>query len=200
MPFSAALTAAVRLILAPHALQDLMRIEQTLWCERGPQAAPVFTFLLDGLQSLPAQPAAPDTSLILNRDLVRGSTATAFEYGGDGFPGGTSLRFTLAVVRDLDGESWDPLTETEGVTALSHLTTSTGAHALTAGGAMASAGAPSDQLPRILVRVRALTSRRLPLLQSTALVGPAGADEEALRADLVAATRALAGDGFLTLR
>ena len=34
----------------------------------------------------------------------------------------------------------------------------------------------------------------------TALVGPAGADEEALRADLVAATRALAGDGFLTLR
>ena len=56
MPFSAALTAAVRLILAPHALQDLMRIEQTLWCERGPQAAPVFTFLLDGLQSLSAQP------------------------------------------------------------------------------------------------------------------------------------------------
>ena len=118
----------------------------------------------------------PDTSLVLNQDLVRGSTATAFEYGGDGFPGGTSLRFTLAVVRDLDGESWDPLTETEGVTALSHLTTSTGAHALTAGGAMASAGAPSDQLPRILVRVRALTSRRLPLLQSTALVGPAGDD------------------------
>jgi len=54
MPLSAALTAAVRLILAPHALQDLMRIEQTLWCERGPQAAPVFTFLLDGLQSLSA--------------------------------------------------------------------------------------------------------------------------------------------------
>ena len=34
----------------------------------------------------------------------------------------------------------------------------------------------------------------------TGLTGPAGAEAEALRADLVAATRALAGDGFLTLR
>lgn len=127
----------------------------------------------------PDQPATvPDTSLTLNQDLVRGSTATAFEYGGTGFPEGASLRFTLAVVRDLDGQSWDPLTETEGVTALSRLTTPTGAHALTAGGALAAAGAPvpSDQLPRVLVRVRGLAGRRLPLLQSTALVGPAGDD------------------------
>lgn len=48
--------AAVRLILAPHAMQDLMRIEQTLWRERGLQATPVFNFLLDGLQSLITQP------------------------------------------------------------------------------------------------------------------------------------------------
>ena len=33
-----------------------------------------------------------------------------------------------------------------------------------------------------------------------ALTGLTGAGAEALRADLVAATRALAGDGFLTLR
>ena len=58
MPSSAAAgpAAAVKLILAPHALQDLMRIEQALWRERGPQAAPVFAFLLDGLQSLAGQP------------------------------------------------------------------------------------------------------------------------------------------------
>lgn len=57
MPSSAAgPAAAVKLILAPHALQDLMRIEQALWRERGPQAAPVFAFLLDGLQSLAGQP------------------------------------------------------------------------------------------------------------------------------------------------
>ncbi len=37
-------------------MQDLMRIEQTLWRERGLQATPVFNFLLDGLQSLITQP------------------------------------------------------------------------------------------------------------------------------------------------
>ena len=142
--------------------------------------------LPDRLRQPPGRPAAdtPDTSLALNRDLVRGSAATAFDYDDTGFPENTSLRFTLAVVRDLDGSDWEPLATTEGVTALSDPPTSSGPNALTAGGAVkAAAGADApdsadsadsaashESLPRVRVHVRALSSRRLPLLQATARV------------------------------
>ncbi len=141
--------------------------------------------LPDRLRQPPGRPAAdtPDTSLALNRDLVRGSAATAFDYDDTGFPENTSLRFTLAVVRDLDGSDWEPLATTEGVTALSDPPTSSGPNALTAGGAVkAAAGVDADapdsadsaasheSLPRVRVHVRALSSRRLPLLQATARV------------------------------
>lgn len=139
--------------------------------------------LPDRLRQPPGRPAAdtPDTSLALNRDLVRGSAATAFDYDDTGFPENTSLRFTLAVVRDLDGSDWEPLATTEGVTTLSDPPTSSGPNALTAGGAVkAAAGADApdsadsaashESLPRVRVHVRALSSRRLPLLQATARV------------------------------
>ena len=150
--------------------------------------------LPDRLRQPPGRSAAdtPDTSLALNRDLVRGSAATAFDYDDIGFPGNASLRFTLAVVRDLDGSDWQPLATTEGVTALSDPMTSSGPNALTAGGAVkAAAGADADapdgadsaasyeSLPQVRVHVRALSSRRLPLLQATARVESASAAEGA---------------------
>ena len=150
--------------------------------------------LPDRLRQPPGRSAAdtPDTSLALNRDLVRGSAATAFDYDDTGFPENASLRFTLAVVRDLDGSDWQPLATTEGVTALSDPMTSSGPNALTAGGAVkAAAGADADapdgadsaasyeSLPQVRVHVRALSSRRLPLLQATARVESASAAEGA---------------------
>ncbi len=135
---------------------------------------------------VPGRPATvPETTLTLNRDLVRGSSATAFEHSDAGFPEGASLRLTLAVVRDLDGPSWSPLAEAEGLAPLSDPASPAGTGALTAGGAVAADGTAADvedpasyeRLPRVRVRVRDLSGRRLPLLQSTALVAMDGADD-----------------------
>lgn len=135
---------------------------------------------------VPGRPATvPETTLTLNRDLVRGSSATAFEHSDAGFPEGASLRLTLAVVRDLDGPSWSPLAEAEGLAPLSDPASPAGTGALTAGGAVAADGTAADvedpasyeRLPRVRVRVRDLSGRRLPLLQSTALVTVDGADD-----------------------
>ncbi|MDU0347620.1 transglutaminaseTgpA domain-containing protein, partial [Actinomyces sp. MRS3W] len=73
--------------------------------------------------------SVPDTTLRLGENLVRGTARTAFEYTADGVAPGTSLRFTLGVIRDLDGEAWEPLAEPVGADT-GTLTPDTGADTL----------------------------------------------------------------------
>lgn len=138
-----------------------------------------------------ADVTVPDTTLTLGQDLVRGSAATAFEYSTEAVPEGASLRFTLAVIRDLDGEVWEPLDD-PGPTGADSLVAPTGSDTLTAGAALAAAGVQVAEvrsgdadLPRIHISIRNLASSRLPLAQSTALVtAEDGEDTAAGRAAL----------------
>ncbi|WP_161924903.1 transglutaminase domain-containing protein [Actinomyces sp. 432] len=119
--------------------------------------------------------SVPDTTLTLDQDLVRGSAATVFEYTSD-VPTGTSLRFPLAVIRDLDGDAWEPL-EDPGPASAGSLVAPVGGGALTAGGALVAAGVSAAEvrsggadLPETHIGIQNLASARLPLAQSTALI------------------------------
>ncbi|WP_194785515.1 transglutaminase family protein [Actinomyces haliotis] len=114
-----------------------------------------------------------DPTLTLGHDLVSGDDRTVLRYTDetDGAPARRSLRLTLAVIRDLDGTTWQPL-DTTGGTSADSLQDPAGDGALTAGGALAAAGAdPTGAgLERLRVTDVALASDRLPGLQSTVLV------------------------------
>ncbi|WP_176765813.1 transglutaminaseTgpA domain-containing protein [Actinomyces ruminicola] len=120
--------------------------------------------------------SVPETTLALGKDLVRGSKATVFEYTTEGVPPGADLRFTLAVIRDLDGEVWEPLDE-PGTTGVNSLAEPAGVGALTASGAVVAAGLTESDvrigaadLQQIHIRIRNLSSTRLPVAQSTVMI------------------------------
>jgi len=120
--------------------------------------------------------SVPETTLALGKDLVRGSQATVFEYTTEGVPPGADLRFTLAVIRDLDGEVWEPLDE-PGTTGVNSLAEPAGVGALTAGGAVVAAGLTESDLrigaadlQQIHIRIQNLSSTRLPVAQSTVMI------------------------------
>ncbi len=169
-----ALAVGLAGLVMPHAPAGQMRAWSWNVSGVGPAAVPV-----------------PDTTLTLGQDLVRGSAATAFEYTAESVPAGTAMRFTLAVIRDLDGEVWEPLAQ-PGPGSADTLLAPVGDATLTAGGAVVTAGVTSDDviagaadLTRIRIRIRELSSPRLPLPQATVLV----AAEEG---------RDTSGDGSLT--
>ena len=125
--------------------------------------------------------SVPETSLTLGSDLVHGS-GTAFSYQAEGSEGGESLRFTLAVVRDLDGSTWDPISIPDNARTVSEPPTGLDGAALTpisaleASGGQAGSGADVPGLRAVVMRVDDLVTDRLPTLQSTLVVD--SADDE----------------------
>ena len=114
-----------------------------------------------------------DPTITLGHDLVSGDDRTVLRYTDetDGAPARRSLRLTLAVIRDLDGTTWQPLDATNG-TSVDALQSADGDGALTAGGALSAAGTDpaGSGLERLRITDVALATDRLPTLQSTALV------------------------------
>ena len=125
--------------------------------------------------------SVPETSLTLGSDLVHGS-GTAFSYQAEGSEGGESLRFTLAVVRDLDGSTWEPISVPDNARTISEPPTGLDGAALTpisaleASGGQAGSGADVPGLRAVVMRVDDLVTDRLPTLQSTLVVD--SADDE----------------------
>lgn len=124
--------------------------------------------------------SAPETSLTLGSDLVH-STGTAFSYQAEGSEGGESLRFTLAVVRDLDGATWDPISLPDNSRTVAEPPTGLDDAALTpisaleaAGGEAVGSGADVPGLRAVVMRVDDLVTDRAPLLQSTLVVDSVG--------------------------
>ena len=124
--------------------------------------------------SQPGGASAPEVSLTLNQDLVRGSSAPVLQYSG--LESGTSVRLTLAVIADLGGDTWTPLDDARRDAAVDEPQpgTGAGAGALTPGGALHAAGAGAADmekgLPVVEVRVTGMRSHWLPVLQSTLTV------------------------------
>ena len=124
--------------------------------------------------SQPGGASAPEVSLTLNQDLVRGSSAPVLQYSG--LESGTSVRLTLAVIADLGGDTWTPLDDARRDAAVDEPQPGTGAGAgvLTPGGALHAAGAGAADmekgLPVVEVRVTGMRSHWLPVLQSTLTV------------------------------
>ncbi|SHE25411.1 transglutaminaseTgpA domain-containing protein [Actinomyces glycerinitolerans] len=174
---AAALTRAAGRLAGTAAVTFLATALATGALSRAP-AVPTRTWSWNVSGTGPAAVSVPDTTLNLGEDLVRGSAATAFEYSAEGVAPGTGLRFTLAVIRDLDGREWEPLDD-PGPTRADGLVGRIGSGALTAGGAVAAAGlsgtdvrSGAADLQRIHLRVLNLSSPRLPLPQSTVLIAP----------------------------
>ncbi|WP_366180979.1 transglutaminase-like domain-containing protein [Actinomyces timonensis] len=124
--------------------------------------------------------SVPETSLTLGSDLVH-STGTAFSYQAEGSEGGESLRFTLAVVRDLDGGTWDPISVPDNARTVSEPPTGLDGAALTpvsvleaSGGQAAGSGVDVPGLRGVVIRVDDLVTDRLPALQSTLVVDAVG--------------------------
>ena len=148
-------TAALALILAIGVLGRALPVPALPW-------------------SQPGGASAPEVSLTLNQDLVRGSSAPVLQYSG--LESGTSVRLTLAVIADLGGDTWTPLDDARRDAAVDEPQpgTGAGAGALTPGGALHAAGAGAADmekgLPVVEVRVTGMRSHWLPVLQSTLTV------------------------------
>ena len=146
-------TAALALILAIGVLGRALPVPALPW-------------------SQPGGASAPEVSLTLNQDLVRGSSAPVLQYSG--LESGTSVRLTLAVIADLGGDTWTPLDDARRDAAVDEPQPGTGAGALTPGGALHAAGAGAADmekgLPVVEVRVTGMRSHWLPVLQSTLTV------------------------------
>lgn len=143
-------TAALALILAVGVLGRALPVPILPW-------------------SQPGGAAAPEVRLTLNQDLVRGSSAPVLQYSG--LESGTSVRLTLAVIADLNGDTWTPLDDARRDAAVDEPQPGSGAGALTPGGALRAAdGGAADiekSLPAVEVRVTGMRSHWLPVLQST---------------------------------
>ncbi|AMD87328.1 hypothetical protein AXF14_06700 [Actinomyces radicidentis] len=115
-----------------------------------------------------------DPTITLGHDLVSGDDRTVLRYTDetDGAPAHRSLRLTLAVIRDLDGTTWQPLDATVPASSVDTLEDADGDGALTAGGAVTASGSDPSAvgLERLRITDVALATDRLPTLQSTALV------------------------------
>ena len=146
-------TAALALILAVGVLGRALPVPALPW-------------------SQPGGASAPEVSLTLNQDLVRGSSAPVLQYSG--LESGTSVRLTLAVIADLGGDTWTPLDDARRDAAVDEPQPGSGAGALTPGGALHAAGAGAADmekgLPVVEVRVTGMRSHWLPVLQSTLTV------------------------------
>ncbi|VEG74338.1 transglutaminase-like domain-containing protein [Actinomyces slackii] len=116
--------------------------------------------------------AAPDTSLSLSDDLVRGSSATAFSYTGE-MERGTSMRLTLAVISSLEGRTWEP-DDVRERSSVEELQSAEGRGALSAGGAVSAAQTSVEDargaVESVTIASHTLGSTNLPTLQSTALI------------------------------
>ena len=146
-------TAALALILAIGVLGRALPVPALPW-------------------SQPGGASAPEVSLTLNQDLVRGSSAPVLQYSG--LESGTSVRLTLAVIADLGGDTWTPLDDARQNAAVHEPQPEAGAGVLTPGGALRAAGGGGADiersLPAVEVRVTGMRSHWLPVLQSTLTV------------------------------
>lgn len=131
-----------------------------------------------GVVPSPVDSSIPDVTVSLGQQLRRGSAAEAFRFAG--VEAGTSLRFTLATLRDLDHGRWQPvdvysddllpITPPRGTPPFDGREDT---DTLTTQGSDEDANIVASFAPAVTIHIKGLVSPWLPVLQSTVAVGPA---------------------------